>query len=161
MARSRRPGARAVSARIPARVKVGHALPAWRSRPTGLAACEAAFWGATRRSRQLPLVGWAPSRAGHVLRYATEETDKRKCAKAFQLYMNPEVMEEMLAKPNEPSSSGGRSWTSVLFSDIRGGTGISEKLSPAAAGPPAQRLPLPMTDIVFRGGARDQYIGER
>ena len=31
-----------------------------------------------------------------VYRYATEEKSKRQLRKAFQLYLNPEVLEEML-----------------------------------------------------------------
>jgi len=96
-----------------------------------------------------------------VFRYATEERDKRRLRKAFQLYLNPEVMEEMLEQPQNLQLGGKEMDLTVMFSDIRGFTGIAEKLSATDLVQLLNEYLSPMTDIVFRRrGTLDKYIGD-
>jgi adenylate cyclase len=96
-----------------------------------------------------------------VFRYATEERDKQRLRKTFQLYLNPEVMEEMLAQPEKLQLGGDEKDLTVLFSDIRGFTSISEKLSPPALVKLLNEYLTPMTDVVFaKRGTLDKYIGD-
>lgn len=102
--------------------------------------------------------------AGNVLlvslyRALFEEKEKRRVRSAFGQYLSPEVIRRLLLNPGlvEPRKTE----ISVMFSDIRGFTTISEKLD-------AQDLALflnqylsDMTRIVFdRQGTLDKYIGD-
>jgi adenylate cyclase len=88
-----------------------------------------------------------------------EEKEKRRVRTAFGQYLSPEVIRRLLVNPQlvEPKKTD----ITVMFSDIRGFTTISEKLD-------AQDLALflnqylsDMTSLVFdHQGTLDKYIGD-
>ncbi len=88
-----------------------------------------------------------------------EEKEKRRVRTAFGQYLSPEVIRRLLVNPQlvEPKKTD----ITVMFSDIRGFTTISEKLD-------AQELALflnqylsDMTSLVFEHhGTLDKYIGD-
>jgi adenylate cyclase len=94
-----------------------------------------------------------------LYRALVEEKEKRKVRSAFGQYLSPEVIRRLLLNPQlvEPRKTD----ITVMFSDIRGFTTISEKLD-------AQELALflndylsDMTRIVFdTQGTLDKYIGD-
>ncbi|HUL33023.1 MAG TPA: CHASE2 domain-containing protein [Candidatus Eisenbacteria bacterium] len=94
-----------------------------------------------------------------LYRALVEEKEKRKVRSAFGQYLSPEVIRRLLVNPQlvEPRKTE----ITVMFSDIRGFTTISEKLD-------AQELALflngylsDMTKIVFETqGTLDKYIGD-
>ena len=94
-----------------------------------------------------------------LYRALVEEKEKRKVRSAFGHYLSPEVIRRLLLNPQlvEPRKTE----ITVMFSDIRGFTTISEKLD-------AQDLALflnaylyDMTKIVFDShGTLDKYIGD-
>ena len=94
-----------------------------------------------------------------LYRALVEEKEKRKVRSAFGQYLSPEVIRRLLLNPQlvEPRKTE----ITVMFSDIRGFTTISEKLD-------AQELALflngylsDMTRIVFNTrGTLDKYIGD-
>ncbi|MCC7380657.1 MAG: CHASE2 domain-containing protein [Deltaproteobacteria bacterium] len=95
-------------------------------------------------------------------RFLVEEREKRKTRQAFSRYLAPAVMDKVLEHPEEFLRLGGRRYeATVLFSDIRGFTTISEALSPEDLGSLLNRYMTPMTDLVFAsGGTLDKYIGD-
>ncbi len=121
-------------------------------------------YGAFRRGWWLNFTIPAMTLTGNVLlvslyRALVEEKEKRKVRTAFGQYLSPEVIRRLLVNPRlvEPKKTD----ITVMFSDIRGFTSISEKLD-------AQELALflnqylsDMTRIVFSyHGTLDKYIGD-
>ena len=121
-------------------------------------------YGAFLRGWWLNFTIPAMTLTGNVLlvslyRALVEEKEKRKVRTAFGQYLSPEVIRRLLVNPRlvEPKKTD----ITVMFSDIRGFTSISEKLD-------AQELALflnqylsDMTRIVFDyHGTLDKYIGD-
>src|SRR5262249_7892744 len=95
-------------------------------------------------------------------RFLIEARERAKTKEAFGQYLAPKVMEQVLAHPEQYLKLGGKRYeATVLFSDIRGFTTISEALSPEELGMLLNRYMTPMTDIVFQyDGTLDKYIGD-
>ena len=96
-----------------------------------------------------------------IFRYITEEREKRKIKGAFNSYVNPSVVSEMLKNPDMLKLGGDKRMATVLFSDIRGFTTIAEGLDPEALVQLLNRYLTRMTDLVFKyNGLLDKYIGD-
>lgn len=96
-----------------------------------------------------------------VYRYMTEEKEKKKIRGAFQYYLTASVINEMLQDPSKLKLGGDKKDLSVLFSDIRGFTTVSESLIPEELVRLLNEYLTAMTDIVFKyDGLLDKYIGD-
>jgi adenylate cyclase len=96
-----------------------------------------------------------------VYRYVSEEKEKKKIRGAFQYYLTASVINEMLKDPTKLKLGGDKKDLSVLFSDIRGFTTISEKLTPEELVSLLNEYLTAMTDIVFAyEGLLDKYMGD-
>ncbi len=96
-----------------------------------------------------------------VYRYITEEREKQKIRGAFQYYLTGSVINEMLKDPTKLKLGGDKKNLTVLFSDIRGFTTISEKLSPEELVHLLNEYLTSMTDLVFKyDGLLDKYMGD-
>ncbi len=94
-------------------------------------------------------------------RYMTEEKEKKKIRGAFQYYLTASVVEEMLRNPDKLKLGGEKKDLTVLFSDIRGFTSISERMPPDGLVKFLNEYLTKMTDIVFKyDGLLDKYMGD-
>ena len=96
-----------------------------------------------------------------IFRYITEEREKRKIKSAFTKHVHPSVVDEMMKNPEMLKLGGQKKMLTVLFSDIKGFTTISEQMEPDALIELLNEYLTPMTDLVFKyEGLLDKYIGD-
>lgn len=94
-------------------------------------------------------------------RNLVEERHGRFLKKAFSSYVSPELVGQIIKNPEMLKLGGEKREISVLFSDIRGFTSLSEKLAPESLVMMLNRYLGPMTDIILRHmGTLDKYIGD-
>jgi adenylate cyclase len=86
---------------------------------------------------------------------------KRHLGKLFGQYVPPELVDEMSIDPGHYSVEGERRELTVLFSDIRNFTSISEKLDPTELSDMLNEYLTPMTGIIHHSrGTIDKYMGD-
>jgi adenylate cyclase len=94
-----------------------------------------------------------------LYRVLIEEKEKRKVRAEFANYLSPEVIRRLLVDPSlvDPKKTD----ITVMFSDIRGFTTISEKLDAQELAVFLNQYLSDMTRIVFKNnGTLDKYIGD-
>ena len=95
------------------------------------------------------------------IRVFTAERSVRELRKAFSSYVSPQILEIITRNPEGLSLGGEKRIITVLFSDIRGFTSISETLGPEDLVNLLNEFLEPMTNIVLKnGGMLDKYIGD-
>jgi adenylate cyclase len=93
--------------------------------------------------------------------YFFEFRGKRQLGRRFGQYVPPELVREMSENPEGYSLEGERREMTVLFSDVRGFTTISERLEPKEVSELLNAFLTPMTEIIHRHrGTIDKYMGD-
>ncbi|MBA1154643.1 CHASE2 domain-containing protein [Microvirga mediterraneensis] len=95
--------------------------------------------------------------------YVTVSADRYRIRSAFSQYLSPELVEQLAQSPEKLTLGGEQRVLTVLFSDIRGFTAISElyKDDPKGLTTLINRLFTPLTkDIMERRGTIDKYMGD-
>jgi len=99
--------------------------------------------------------------ANTFYQYMTEEREKRYIRSAFSLYLNPSVVEKVANDPEALKLGGQKKILTVMFSDIRGFTTLSESLDPEELTNFLNEYMTAMTDIILkRNGTVDKYMGD-
>lgn len=94
-------------------------------------------------------------------RNLSAERRSRYLRKAFTSYVSPDVVSEMLQDPGRLRLGGEIREISILFSDIRGFTALSESIPPEELVLLLNEYLGPMTRIVLdKSGTLDKYIGD-
>jgi adenylate cyclase len=95
------------------------------------------------------------------MRFIAEERERMRIRAAFQNYVAPEVVNTMLQHPDMLKLGGEKRDMTVLFSDIRGFTTLSEQMEPEVLVGLLHSYLNPMTETVFKNhGTMDKYIGD-
>ncbi|CAI9409013.1 hypothetical protein ANOBCDAF_01977 [Pleomorphomonas sp. T1.2MG-36] len=95
------------------------------------------------------------------LRLALENREKRFVKNAFGRYLAPALVERLANEPRALQLGGETRRVTVLFSDIRGFTTLSEGMDPQALTGLINNILTPLTDVLLKGEATiDKYIGD-
>jgi adenylate cyclase len=95
--------------------------------------------------------------------YVTVSADRYRIRSAFSQYLSPDLVEQLAQSPEKLTLGGEQRVLTVLFSDVRGFTAISElyKDDPQGLTTLINRLFTPLTkDIMERRGTIDKYMGD-
>ncbi len=122
---------------------------------------QALFAQGTLLATVMPLANVVIAAFGVIfLGYLSVDREKLKLRSTFTRYLGEDVMEEALSNPDKLNKGEKREMT-VLFSDIRGFTTLSERMLPEKLAAFMNEYLSPMTRIVFdEKGTLDKYIGD-
>lgn len=93
--------------------------------------------------------------------YFVEARTKRQIASLFGQYVPSELVDEMSQHPEQVSMAGDSREMTILFSDVRGFTTISEGLEPKELTQLMNEFLTPLSRVVYKHrGTIDKYMGD-
>lgn len=96
-----------------------------------------------------------------ILRTYTREREKREIRQVFNQYVSNQVVEELLENPDNLSMGGKSLEISILFSDIRGFTSLTESSSPEEVVSLLNAYFELMVAVISKhGGTINKFIGD-
>lgn len=96
-----------------------------------------------------------------TIKMLSERNEKLFIQKAFSQYMNKSLLQKLIQNPKSLVLGGHKKDMTVLFSDIRGFTNISENLSPEALSQLLNNYLNTMSNVILKNnGTIDKFIGD-
>jgi len=96
-----------------------------------------------------------------VYNHFTRDREEKFIRGTFEKYLAPDLIDELIEHPDKVTLGGDKKVLSVLFSDIRGFTSISEKMKPEKLVPFLNEYLSAMSNCILeRKGMLDKYIGD-
>lgn len=97
------------------------------------------------------------------INYIREEVEKRQIRGAFGQYVSPDLVATLADNPDQLKLGGERRELSILFTDVRGFTGISESFKDDPSGLTAlmnRFLTIMSNAIMDKSGTIDKFMGD-
>ena len=109
-----------------------------------------------------PLVGLVGSTMiVEVLAFTQKEKSEKFLTGAFSSYLSGDLLDQLVKNPQALALGGEKKELSILFSDIRDFTSMSESMEPEELIVLLNRYFTPMTEVVLQNkGMLDKYIGD-
>jgi adenylate cyclase len=96
-----------------------------------------------------------------IINYIRTERDKARIRGTFSMYLSPAMVEQLASQPEPPKLGGENKEITVMFTDIRGFTKLSEGLDPQALTHVINAFLTPMSQLIKEHqGTIDKYIGD-
>lgn len=109
----------------------------------------------------IPLAIFLGQISAVIFSYITEKKEKKELYSAFSRYVSPNLVKDIMKDPSSLMLGGQKKEITILFSDIRGFTTLSEKMNPEELVELLNEYLSEMTEIVLKNkGLVDKFIGD-